>query len=151
MGWRRIDMENINRIYEMLHWQNDIQVQIQGMKLARNLKDISVLVQPVADISIWDSCAKILHEKSDDVLEPYLPELIGWTQDLNWPGALTILNQLKKFCGKKLKSPFIEIVRNAITLNNEEGLMFLDNLSELLDNDSLQKELPSNILNILRK
>lgn len=147
----KIDMENINKIYEMLHWKNDVEVQTQGIEWAKKLEDISMLIQPPADISIWGSCAKVLYEKSDDVLEPYLIKLIEWLQDFNWPGALTILDRLKKFSGKKLETPFIEIVKNAIVLNNEEGFMLLDNLSQLLENDELKVKLPGEILEILQK
>ena len=36
-------------------------------------------------------------------------------------------------------------------MNNEEGLMWLDNLSQLLDNYELKSELPQDILENLQK
>ena len=72
--------------------------------------------------------------KSDSVLEPYLDEILKWLQDLNWPGASIILNRLKNYSGEKLKKPFLKCFTKAINLNNEHGLMWLDYLSELLDN-----------------
>ena len=32
-------------------------------------------------------------------LEPYLIELMEWLQDLNWPGALIVLNRLSEYKG----------------------------------------------------
>ena len=53
--------------------------------------------------------------------------------------------------GKKLKRPFIDRFTYASHLNNEEGLMWLDYLSELLDNEELKAELPKPIIEKLQK
>ena len=88
---------------------------------------------------------------SDDRLEPYLPSLLEWLQDLNWPGALIIMDRLKVFSGRKLKKSFIETYNYAVELNNDEGLIWLDYLSELLDNQELKEELPEDVLEHLQK
>ena len=107
---------------------------------------------PPASPSVWEQCAIILSEKTDDELVPYLTSILQWLYDLNWPGALTILNRLKNFSGKQLKKSFIDSVVRAINSHDEEeGMMWLDYLSELLDNKELKKELPEEILNILEK
>lgn len=46
---------------------------------------------------LWDNCAKILSEKTDDELFPYVTELLMWLQDLNWPGAFCILDRMQKY------------------------------------------------------
>lgn len=43
---------------------------------------------------MWNNCAKILSDKSDEELSPYLPELFRWLKDLNWPGAICIYDRL---------------------------------------------------------
>ena len=144
-------MPDINKIYKMLNWKNSFEVQSEGIKLAREINDLSLLVQPPADSSVWEHCANILCEKTDDELEPYLDGLLEWLQDLNWPGALIILDRLKVFNGKKLKKPYIERVTYASNLNSEEGQMWLDYLSELLDNEELKAELPKPILEKVQK
>ena len=53
-------------------------------------------MQPVGK-NLWDNCARILYTKSDDELRPYLSKLPEWIQDLNWPGAMTILERLQQF------------------------------------------------------
>lgn len=147
-------MYDINEIYKMLNWQSRFGDQLRGIKLARNLDDLSLLILPCANgesKSIWENCARALYEISDDRLEKYLPSLLEWLQDLNWPGAIIILDRLKIFSGKKLKKPFIDLFTYAKNLNNEEGLMWLDYLSELLDNEELKEELPKPIIETLQK
>ena len=144
-------MNDINNIYKMLNWENPPEVLAEGIKQAHKINDLALLIQPPAAPSVWEYCAKILYEKSDNELEPHLDDLLKWLQDLNWPGALIILDRLKIFSGKKLKKPFIDSYTYAINLNNEEGLMWLDYLSELLDNEQLRAELPKEITNKLQE
>ena len=148
-------MKNINEIYRMLHWHSHFGEQLQGIKLAREIDDLSLLILPALSDgqskAVWENCARALYEISDDRLEPHLPALLEWLEDLNGPGALIILDRLKIFSGKKLKKAFIDRVVHAIDLNNEEGLMLLDYLSELLENEELKAELPNEILEILQK
>ena len=105
----------------MLHWQNSENIQRKGIELAKKLTDLRPLILPIYEgsQSIWDNCAKALSELSDDRLEKYLPLLLEWLQDLNWPGALTILERFIIFSGEKLKNPFIKQVKYAISLNSE--------------------------------
>ena len=147
-------MNNISEIYKMLNWHSNFSDQLLGIKLARNLDDLSLLILPCANgesKGVWENCARALYEISDDRLEKYLPSLLEWLEDLNWPGALIILDRLKIFSGEKLKTPFIDRITYISNLNNEEGLMWLDYLSELLDNEELRLELPKSIIEKLQK
>ncbi len=144
---------DINKIYQMLCWDTPEDVQLEGIKLAKEMSDLSPLILPLYEgsQSIWDNCAKALSELSDDRLEKYLPLLLEWLQDLNWPGALTILERLTAFSGQKLKNSFIKVTEHAISFHNEEGLRWLDYLSELLDNQELKQLLPNKTLEIMQK
>lgn len=144
-------MNDINDIYKMLNWENPPEVQLQGIHLAQQISDLSQLIQPSAEPSVWEHCARILAEKPDDVLVPYLHGLLEWLRDLNWPGAVIILERLKTFSGGKLKKSFIECFTYAVNLNNVEGVLYLSSLSELLDNEELKAELPEEILKNLQK
>lgn len=144
-------MNEIQNIYKMLNWENADDIRTKGLRLAREVNDLSLLILPPAVPSVWECCAQVLCEKSDIVLEPYLDGLLEWLQDLNWPGALIILDRLKIFSGKKLKKPFINRFTYAVNLNNEEGWMWLDYLSELLDNEQLKSELPKEIIEKLQE
>lgn len=144
-------MPDMNKIYKMLSWKNSFEVQSEGIKLAREINDLSLLIQPPVDPSVWEHCAKILCEKTDAELEPYLDGLLEWLQDLNWPGALTIVERLKTFSGKKLKQPLEKAIIKSNTMYNNEGLMWRDYLSELLDNSELVSILPEEIFSLLKK
>ena len=144
-------MDDIQNIYKMLDFENTDETRAEGFRLAKKVEDLSLLILPPAAPSVWECCARILCEKSDMLLEPYLDRLLEWLQDLNWPGALLILNRLKAFSGEKLKKPFMDCFAYANKLNNEEGLMSLDYLSELLDNEELKAVLPKSIIEKLKK
>ena len=144
-------MDNIQKIYKMLNWKNTEDVIAEGLRLAESIEDLSLLIFPPAPPSVWENCARILHKKSDTELEPYLDGLLEWIRDLNWPGAQTILNRLKSFSGQKLKSHFIDAFYRAKEFSNNEGLAWLDYLSELLDNEELADELSYPIIEELQK
>ena len=96
---------SIDKIYAMLSWKNDISVQYHGIKKAKKIKNLWVFIMPILpedSKSVWENCSKILADKSDSELKPYLNHLFEWLQDMNWPGALTIYDRL-------LKIPFLEL------------------------------------------
>lgn len=146
-------MDNIEKIMKMINWNSDIETQNKGVKLASHINDLSIFIQPMefGSKAVWENCAKILSEKSDDELVPYLNDILEWLQDINWPGAFKIIERLKCFSGEKLLQSFIYTFKKAKELNNEEGLMWLDYLSELLDNKEVEQMLPEEVLNILRQ
>ena len=147
-------MNDIEKIYKMLSWSSRFGDQLQGIKLARNLEDLSLLILPYANgesKSMWENCARALYEISDDRLEKYLPKLLRWLEDLNWPGALIIQDRLTVFSGKKLLKPFVERFNYLCSLNSNEGLIWIDHLSELLDNEELRNLLPQEIRERLEK
>ena len=85
----------IDRIFEMLSWDNDEKIQAQGINEAKKIKNISVLIQPIESKSVWENCAKVLASKTDEELKIYLIDLFKWLQDMNWPGADIIYKRLK--------------------------------------------------------
>lgn len=132
---------------------NDSQERERGLKAAHTINDLSIFLQPdeFGNKLIWEQCATILAEKSDEKLEPYLAGLLEWLQDMNWPGATIILNRLLYFSGKELSSAVVKAVKSAINQNNGFGHIWLDWLSQLLDNKNLKTELPEKILLVLQK
>lgn len=144
-------MNDIQNIYKMLDWENTVETRAEGFRLARKENNLSLLIMPPAPPSVWEACAQVLSEKSDVDLEPYLNSLFEWLYDINWPGATIILDRLKSYSGEKMKEPFIRFFAYANSLDNEDGRIWLDNLSELLDNEALKAVLPEEIIEKLRK
>ena len=85
---------------DLIDWNNSEDNQAKGIELAHEVKCISIFLQPVEkhyNKNVWDNCAKILSEKSDQELSTYLIPLMRWLQDMNWPGAFCILDRLRKY------------------------------------------------------
>ena len=123
-------MNNIDEIMEMLDWNKNEEEQRRGIELAKEIKCINVFMQPYGK-NLWENCAKILYDKTDKELQPYLSRLFEWVQDLNWPGALIILERLKKY---EKNDVFImcvnEIKLYAQAVNDE---IWLENLNEAME------------------
>lgn len=85
---------SIDKIFEYLSWDNSNEIQKRGIELASNINNLSVLIMPIENKSIWENCAKVLISKSDEKLELYFVELFEWLKDMNWPGAYLIYDRL---------------------------------------------------------
>lgn len=91
---------NIDEIMDMLDWNNTPEVQERGRELARNVRCINVFLQPRHPghrKNVWDNCALVLSERTDQELSPYLYELFLWLEDMNWPGAECIFSRLMQY------------------------------------------------------
>ena len=94
-GMEDFNMEiSIDKVFEYLSWNNSNENQKRGIELASNINNLSVLIMPIEDKSIWENCAKILISKSDEELKLYFVELFEWLKDMNWPGAYLIYDRL---------------------------------------------------------
>ena len=145
-------MTNINEIYKMIHWHSSYGEQLRGIELAKKSNDVSSFIQPMQpeyNKSVWGNCARILYEKSDDILAPYLIQLLEWIQDLNWPGAMIILDRLKNYSEiSKLSLAIEECVKKAVASNDH---IWLSNILELLDNQALIEALSMDCLGALKQ
>ena len=124
-------MENIDTIMDMLDWNNPIEIQEKGRSLAKDIRCINVFLQPGHPghgKNVWDNCATILSERSDQELKPYLYQLFKWLMDMNWPGAECIFQRLKEY---KIDSMFEFVLNECI----EEAKA----LGDLIWLNSLQK------------
>ena len=92
-------MEKLDNIFSMLKWKNSPETIAEGKRSAREVKDLSLLIMPASEPSVWEYCAEILSEKDDAELSPYLDSLFDWISDLNLPGAMTISERLARFDG----------------------------------------------------
>lgn len=122
-------MNNIDEIIEMLDWENSNEVQEKGISLAKGVKCISAFLQPDGK-NLWDNCAKIIYNRTDEELRPYLPRLFEWVQDLNWPGALIIMERLRIFIKDDVFAAVMDDARRyARAIHNEPWINTLDEIS----------------------
>ena len=98
-------MIDIDYIMGLLDWNKSIADQAEGIKMAENIENINVFLQPCSknyNKNVWDNCAKILSARSNEELSPYMIELMEWLQDMNRPGAFCIFDRLKGMVNEQL-------------------------------------------------
>ena len=143
-------MNNIDEIMEMSDWNNSEEIRQKGVELAKGIKYINLFILPMyPGKSVWENCAKILVDRSDEELKPYLFRLLEWLEDLTWPGAMIILDRLKNYSEtSRLSSNVNKCVKLAIATSDH---MWLVHIAELLDNEKLKAALPEGTREVLQK
>lgn len=143
-------MVDIDKLFDMLSWHSDDETQQKGIELAKSIKCYSVFLQPHGlrhDKDVWENCAKILSNYSDEILQYCSLSMLEWLEDINWPGAEIILDRLIKFSDTSLLAINItHCVKEALACD-QQG--WLGNMSVLLRNDHLKQKLPKDIYNVL--
>ena len=128
-GERLGQMVDIDKIMDMLDWNNPPEVQEEGRALAREVRCINVFLQPGHPghvKNVWDNCAIILSERSDQTLRPYLYELFKWLEDMSWPGAICVYNRLKSYHRNDMFEYVLdECINEAKALDMENWLSIL--------------------------
>ena len=116
-------MIDIDYIMGLLDWNKSIADQAEGIKMAENIENINVFLQPCSknyNKNVWDNCAKILSARSNEELSPYMIELMEWLQDMNWPGAFCILERLRRMVRDPLfQSAYTACLKCADALEDE--------------------------------
>lgn len=143
---------NIDEIMDMLDWNNSIEIQEKGIELGRNVKCYNVFLQPGHGRykkNVWDNCAKILAEKTDDELYPYGSELLNWLQDANWPGFFVIYERLKKMVPSRIISMCYTSAIEIAQKTGEEN--WLNYLAGLIENEKLFNELPEEYQKLMKE
>lgn len=143
----------IDELFDMLSWNSDEETQKKGIELAKNVKCISVFLQPSGpehSKDVWENCAKILASYPDEVLIYHTEGLLEWLADMNWPGAYIIFDRLVEFKDTSFLSMLLPIcVKEALVCDDQ---VWLGSMAALLDNKNLNKDsLPKDIYNTLIK
>lgn len=143
-------MSEIDRIMYMIDWNRSAEEQEEGVRLARNIVCLTTFFQPIGpdySKSVWDNCARILAERPDSELQPYSLEMLRWLEDLNWPGAETILERLIMFQDVSfLVVSLDKLVPVLKMLDNQSWLYFL---SFLLKNNEIANQIKPETKDIL--
>lgn len=130
-------MNDIDKILDMLNWNNDIEVQKEGLRLANNIECINCFFRPIGKKvgkNQWENCAKVIARKKDIEIENYLVQMYMWLMDINWPGATIIAKRIYDFKDKKIKSKIEEKLKIvAKSLNDEDWLYYIEHYDEFID------------------
>lgn len=130
-------MIGITEILDMIDWSMPAETQSKGISLASKFENIVPFIQPLTpkhNKNVWENCAAIISQKSDEEIKPYLVELLEWLQDMNWPGAFCILDRLRKYSDN---NTILEAINTCIEKAKENGDdIWNSNLHLLFDNTS---------------
>lgn len=129
----------INEIYELFTWDPDVAPEenaareAKAMAEARKLKNLYPLIQPIIvstrpSKSAWVPCAKLIAERTDDELEPYLFKLLEWIKDMNWPGADIIFERLWAMPDEMIENHVQYCKKLAAQVNHTDWMEMLDEL-----------------------
>ena len=127
-------------LLKKLNWNNPIEIQREGIREGLKEKDLTIFMTPYVpgefnlSKQVWENCARILYQKSDEELTPYLENLFEWLQDLNVPGALIISKRLYEFSKNNIFL-FEEVKNKCIkraTKSNDK--IWIDVINEIKDN-----------------
>ena len=125
-------MCSIDLIMKLINWNASAEDQYKGIQMGREVKNLKCFMQPMGineGKQVWENCARIIAGHSDEELERYLYDLLLWLQDLNWPGALIILERLNQFGDSGCLGMLITSAREQA--RRLEDTPWLDNLSLL--------------------
>ena len=145
-------MTNIDRIMYLIDWKRSPAEQKEGIALAREVVCINAFFQPISSEyskSVWENCAAIICERSDEELLPYITDMLLWLEDLNWPGAEQIQQRLIAFQDvSRLASVLDSFVAALEKLEKTSWLIFL---SDLLRNQKLSQKINNTTKEILTR
>ncbi len=86
----------MEKIIENLSWNSTKVIQEKTIQeiINNNKFRYELLLQPFGRKDCWENCALVFYMLSDEVINQYIPSLLEWLQDANWPGASTIFRRL---------------------------------------------------------
>ena len=115
---------------DSLNWSLPIDEQRSCMMKMLPLTDeeIKSIILPPGKQACWANCAILLSSVDDVTIDAFLPQLLEWYKDLNWPGVEIIHKRLLKLPVRQLESALISTLHNAAIEKDDEWLY---NLSEM--------------------
>ena len=135
-----------NELFKMLSWNSDVETQQKGIEEGMKVQYISIFIQPIEDKSVWENCAKIIEQKTDEILEPYMFLLLDWLQDENWPGFDIIFNRIQSMPVKMISNAYSYTIKKAVRQND---VMWLTYLAKLAENKELYRIISQEERNII--
>ena len=143
-------MCNIDYIMYLIDWNRSLDEQQKGIQLAKEVKCLKAFFQPCGPScgkKVWENCARILADRTDEELLPYIFDLILWLQDANWPGADVIVGRLQQFENVIVLVHWIE--RLVPFISSTDDNLWLISIAELLLNPDIKRKLNDETVHLL--
>ena len=106
---------------DMLDWNlpnNEQSANISGYQPVSD-NEIPCLILPFRKKNCWKNCAILLSTIDNSRLVPFLPQILEWYKDLNWPGFEIISKLIHRFADEQIE----EAVRIALQRSSLENDM----------------------------
>lgn len=107
---------------DALSWTLPIHEQKAYMSVIQSLtdQDVDMLILPPGKQDCWENCAILLSELLDDTrLIAFLPHMLEWYKDLNWPGIEVVGTRIKKIPAFQL-SVAIQVALDKAKIEGDE-------------------------------
>lgn len=134
MGTKEFVMKKT--LLDSLRWNRSPKEQLEDVvRLALDENtDPSTLIMPALDKQYWGNAALTLLLMEPERVKPYLPQLMIWLQDANWPGAYTIMEMLHNM-PKEYVMPALQAAREEALKQDDEN--WVDNIDMIYDTESI--------------
>ena len=88
----------VNKLIDALDWNATSEETENAIERLVNLDDdrLYLLLQPRCDKRYWDNAAIVISKIGYPRIKSIIPGLLRWLQDMNWPGAMTVVETLQK-------------------------------------------------------
>lgn len=93
-------------------------------------EDIRELILPYRRQECWENCALALSNLDDATILRFLPRLLEWFKDLNWPGVNIIRLRILRLPKDKVHNALINVLAKA---SGEEDEEWIENLHTAFD------------------
>lgn len=125
-------------IFKCLSWYASIDSQMKAINELASMANLipSTLIQPSGK-EYWENAARTLSVIGYPRIEEAIPGLFNWLQDLNWPGALIIMELLKSLPKEAIILHLESAASEALNTYDDEWLI---NLSVFLAEFKIQEQ-----------
>lgn len=107
---------------EKLSWNLPEKVQKEHIELMNPDKDddIEQLILPDNKQSCWENCAIVLSRLKNETFMRFLPKVLEWFKDLNWPGTEVIRCKILRLPKKCVQMEIYNAIKRAEDEGDEE-------------------------------
>jgi len=126
-------MKSIEQEIENLDWNIDKRLQIKAIKELEKIddRDIGLLIMPRIGKRVWENASKVFLGMDRNRIERIFPLLFEWLMDLNWPGALNIIEVLSNVPADTLL-PIIK--EKLLEAEKDKDFQWIGGMKRLVDN-----------------
>lgn len=121
---------------DLLNWHLPEAEQRANMAAVHiaSAEDIEALILPAKRKDCWENCAILLASLDNSRLLPFLPRLMEWYQDMNWPGFELIDRRVKQLPYNTLRVAVADALRKATSEHDSEWHENLQSAFDDLEN-----------------